>query len=72
MSQLVEGFVKSGQCKNLMSIPTLTLESTIIVESLLVVVVQESGATPLTQISDGNSALPEFVMKHTTVREVIR
>ena len=79
MSRLVEELVKSGQPHNLMC-PNILMwvkwkilrrESTIIAESLLVVVLLESGATPLTQIRDGNSALSQFVMQHTTVSKVI-
>ena len=70
MSQLVGYLVKSGQPHNLMSIPTLMLESTIIAESQLVVVqVQESGATPPIQIRDWSSVLSQFVKQHTTVRQ---
>ena len=65
--------VRSGQSQNLMSIDTLVLESTTIAECLLVViVVKESGATPLTQMSDSSPALFHIVMQHTTVRTGIR
>mgnify|MGYP001200926431 CR=1 FL=1 len=64
--------VRSGQSQNLMSIESLVLDSTTIAETLLVVVVQESGATPLTQMSDSSPALFHIVMQHTTVRTGIR
>ena len=64
--------VRSGQSQNLMSIDSLVLESTTIAETLLVVVVQESGATPLTQMSDGSPALFHIVMQHTAVRTGLR
>ena len=73
MSQLVGELVKSGQLKQLMGIPTLMSESTTFAESQLVVLqVQESGVTPPTQISDWNSALSQYVILHTNVREAIR
>ena len=57
-----------------MSIDSLVLEraleSTTIAETLLVSVMQ-SGATPLTQMSDGSPALFHIVMQHTTVRKLM-
>ena len=46
--------------------------STTIADSLLVVtVLKESSATPLTQMSDGSPALFHIVMQHTTVRKLM-
>ena len=70
MSQLVEGLVKSGQRQNLMSTHILIWESTTTAGILMGILV-ESGATPLTQISDGNSALFPIVMQHTFVKMAI-
>ena len=72
MSRLTGELVKSGQPHNLMSISTLMSESTIIAESLLTVVLQESGATPPTQKSAGSTVLFHTVMQHTAVRKEIR
>ena len=56
MSQLVEGLVKSGQRHNLMSIPTLMLESTI-TAGIPMAILKVSTVTPLTQRSVGSTAL---------------
>ena len=56
MSQLAGELVKSGQRHNLMSIPTLMLESTI-TAGILMVILKVSTVTPLTQISAGSIAL---------------
>ena len=56
MSQLVGGLAKSGQPHNLMSIPTLILESTI-TAGILMVILKVSTVTPLTQRSVGSTAL---------------
>ena len=69
MSQLVGELVKSGQPHNLMSIPTLMLESTITAGILMAILVV-SGATPLIQISDGSNVLSHIVIQHT-VRKAI-
>ena len=74
MSQLVEGLVKSGQHNNLMSISSIMWESTTIAGIQMPLesrCLWESGATPLTQICFGNTALFHDVMPHTTVRKVI-
>ena len=67
MSQSVEGLVKSGQRHNTL----LRWESTT-TAGILIATLKESGATPLTQISGGKSALFLFVTLHTNVRKVIR
>ena len=71
MSQIVEELVRFGKPHNLTSIRSLMSESTIIADNLLALLVQESGATPLTQISAGNTALFQFVIQHTNVKWVI-
>ena len=71
MSQLVEGLVRYGQHNNLMSTGMLMWESTTTAGIQMVLILKESGVTPLTQISDGNSALFHIVMQHTTVKMAI-
>ena len=72
MSRIVEGLVKSGQHKNLMSIPLeQNWGSTTTAGIQVVLLLQESGVTPLTQISDGSTALFHHVIQHTTVRKGI-
>ena len=71
MSQLVGELVKSGQRHNLMSTDLLMWESTAIAGIQLDFWMQESGATPLIQISDGSTALFHIVMQYTTVRKAI-
>ena len=70
MSQLVEELVKSGQPRNLMIAGILRRESTTIAETLMGIL-KESGATPLTQLENGSTALFQFVVQHTTVRKAI-
>ena len=73
MSRIVEGLVKSGQHKNLMSIPLeQNWGSTTTAGIQVVFFLRESGASPLTQMSYGITALFQYVMQHTTVKEVIR
>ena len=71
MSRLVEELVKSGQPHNLMIAGILSWESTTTAGIQMVLILKESGVTPLTQISDGNSALFHIVMQHTTVKMAI-
>ena len=67
MSQQAEGLVKTGQCQNLMPPPILMwegweiprLESTTIA-GIQVEILEESGAIPLIQKSDGSTALSHF------------
>ena len=68
MSQIVEELVRFGKPHNLTSIRSLMSESTIIADNLLALLVQESGATPLTPICDGNTALFQLVIQHTNVK----
>ena len=79
MSQLVEGLVRSGQRHNLMCPNILMLERWEILRrestttaGIRVVILEESGVTPQTQISDLSFAPSQYVMQHTTVRKVIR
>ena len=62
MSQLVGELVKSGQPHNLMSIPTLMLESTI-TAGILMAILKVSTVTPLTQRSVGTTALFQYVFQ---------
>ena len=74
MSQLVEGLVRYGQHNNLMSIlleQNWGSTTTAGIHHKAVFFLRESGVTPLTQISDGNSALFHIVIQHTTVRKAI-
>ena len=70
MSQQAEELVKPGQHKNLMSTMLHGWETTTIAGTQLGFL-EESGATPLIQISGGSTALSRFVIQHTTVRKVI-
>ena len=60
MSQRVGELVKSGQPRNLMSITIYMWESTT-TAGILMRILKEFGATPLTQISDGSTALFQYV-----------
>ena len=72
MSRIVEGLVKSGQHKNLMSIPLeQNWGSTTTAGIQVVFFLRESGASPLTQMSYGSIALFHIVIQHTTVRKAI-
>ena len=74
MSQLVGEFANPGQHNNLMSISSIMWESTTIAGiqiSMECGGIWESGATPLIQMRNGNTALFHDVMPHTTVRKVI-
>ena len=71
MSQGVGELVSSGMLHTLMSTHSLMWESTTtagILRASLVV----SGASPLTHIRDGSTALFHHVMQHTTVKKAIR
>ena len=70
MSQVVEGLVRYGQHNNLMSTTRLMWESTT-TAGILMAILLESGATPLTQISDGKPALFHIVIQHTFVKMAI-
>ena len=70
MSRLVEGLVKSGQHNNHIKPIFLMWESTTTAGTQMGIL-QESGATPLTQIRNGSIAMSKGVMPHTTVRKVI-
>ena len=72
MSRLVEELVKSGQRHNLMSTHLPVWDSTITAGIQMDGILEESGASPLTQISYGSTALFHIVMQHSTVRKVIR
>ena len=65
-----EELVKSGQRHNLMSTTLLMWESTTTAETRMGNLM-ESGATPLTQMCGGSTALFQYV-EHITVRKVIR
>ena len=58
--QLVVELVNPGQNKNLMSIQIPKWESTTSAGTLMGIL-EESGATPLIQISDGSTALSQSV-----------
>ena len=60
MSQKAEELVRSGQPYNLMSMTILMWESTTIA-GIILGILKESGVTPLTQISDGSTALSQYV-----------
>ena len=60
MSQKAEELVRSGQPRNLMSMTILMWESTTIA-GIILGILKESGVTPLTQISDGSTALSQYV-----------
>ena len=64
--------VRSGQSQNLMRMDSLDMSTTIADSLLVVTVLKESSATPLTQMSDGSPALFHIVMQHTAVRTGIR
>ena len=70
MSQLAEELVSFGLPQNLISTALLMWESTTTAE-IQVGTMVESGASPLTPISYGSSALFRYVTLHTTVRKVI-
>ena len=65
----MEGLVKPGQNKNLMSTTILRWESTT-TAGTLIGILEESGATPLIQISDGNTALSHGVEQSQRVVNV--
>ena len=75
MSQLVGELVKSGQHNNLMSTHILAWVSTTIAGTQMgLCLMVEFGALPLTEISNGKSALFHTVfqlIQHTTVRKAI-
>ena len=56
MSQKVEKLVRSGQHRNLMIVGIPSWESTI-TAGILMGMLEESGATPLTQMRSGSTAL---------------
>ena len=60
MSQQAEELVRHGQPRNLMSMTLLMWESTTIA-GILMIILMESGASPLIQISDGSTALSLYV-----------
>ena len=60
MLQLAEELVKSGQHQNLMLANTPIWESTTTAGILMAIPV-ESGAIPLTQMSNGSTALSQYV-----------
>ena len=60
MSQKAEELVRLGQPRNLMIARILVWESTTIA-GIQMGILKESGATPLTQISDGSTALSLYV-----------
>ena len=62
MSQLVEELVRSGQPRNLMSTHILMWESTTIA-GILMGILEESGASPLIQRSNGSTALFQAVLQ---------
>ena len=70
MSQKVEELVRSGQRQNLMIMTSLMWESITTAETRMGNLM-ESGATPLTQMCGGSTALFQYV-EHITVRKVIR
>ena len=70
MSQLVEGLVKSGQRHSLMIIMTILMWESTTTAEILMGVLKESGATPLTQIRNGSTAMSKDAMQHTTVRRL--
>ena len=72
MSRLVEELVKSGQRHNLMSTHLPVWESTITAGIQMDGILEESGASPLTQIRNGSFALFHIVMQHTTVKRAFR
>ena len=54
-------FVKSGQHNNLMSIPLEQSWESTTIAGIQLRILMESGVTPLTQISDGSTALFQYV-----------
>ena len=72
MSQLVGYLANSGQPHNLMCPNILMWESITTAGIQIQIIMEASGATPLIQIGDSSTALSQYVMQHTTVKEVIR
>ena len=71
MSQQAEELVRLGQLRNLMSMTILVWGSITTAGIQIMIIMEECGASLLTQIRNGSIAMSKVVMQHTTVRKVI-
>ena len=70
MSQKAEELVRSGQPRNLIKACILTWEITT-VAGILMIILMESGASPLTQMSNGSTALSLYVRHQPVLRLIM-